>query len=64
MLGKAFAQYLRPIGINKVTIGYDARLSSPRLRDALGRGLTASGLDVIDIGLCPTPALYFSLYHL
>ena len=64
MLGKAFAQYLRPIGINKVTIGYDARLSSPRLRDALGRGLTASGFDVVDIGLCPTPALYFSLYHL
>ena len=63
-LGKAFVQYLRPIGINKVTIGYDARLSSPRLRDALGRGLNASGMDVIDIGLCPTPALYFSLYHL
>ncbi len=64
MLGTAFAEYLRPTRVGKVTIGYDARLSSPRLRDALGRGLTASGLDVIDIGLCPTPALYFSLYHL
>ena len=64
LLGKAFAEYLRPAGINKVTIGYDARLSSPRLRDALTCGLTASGLDVVDIGLCPTPALYFSLYHL
>lgn len=64
MLGKAFAQYLRPSGVTIVTIGYDARLSSPRLRDALARGLTASGVDVIDIGLCPTPALYFSLYHL
>lgn len=64
LLGSAFAEYLRPLGVTTVTIGYDARLSSPRLRDALGRGLTASGLDVVDIGLCPTPALYFSLYHL
>jgi len=64
LLGSAFAEYLRPSGVTTVTIGYDARLSSPRLRDALGRGLTASGLDLIDIGLCPTPALYFSLYHL
>jgi phosphomannomutase/phosphoglucomutase len=64
MLGRAFARYLLPSGVNKVTIGYDARLSSPRLRDAFARGLTASGIDVIDIGLCPTPALYFSLYHL
>ncbi|NTW60885.1 MAG: phosphomannomutase, partial [Nitrospirae bacterium] len=64
LLGNAFADYLRPSGVPTVTIGYDARLSSPRLRDALGRGLTASGLNVIDIGLCPTPALYFSLHHL
>src|SRR5512139_1610388 len=64
LLGKAFAEYLRPTGVQTVTIGYDARLSSPRLRDALSRGLTASGLNVVDLGLCPTPALYFSLYHL
>jgi phosphomannomutase/phosphoglucomutase len=63
-LGQAFAAYLRPLAVETVAIGYDARQSSPRLRDALLRGLTASGLDVIDIGLCPTPALYFSLYHL
>jgi len=64
LLGRAFADYLRPTSVSAVTIGYDARLSSPRLRDALGRGLTASGLDVIDLGLCPTPALYYSLHHL
>ncbi|MEK6744536.1 MAG: phosphomannomutase/phosphoglucomutase [Nitrospirota bacterium] len=63
-LGRAFARYLQPAGINTVTVGYDARLSSPRLRDALTSGLTAAGIDVIDVGLCPTPALYFSLYHL
>jgi len=64
LLGKAFADYLRPSGVTTVTVGYDARLSSPRLRNALSRGLTASGLNVVDLGLCPTPALYFSLYHL
>ncbi|MDH4164679.1 MAG: phosphomannomutase/phosphoglucomutase [Nitrospirota bacterium] len=63
-LGMAFAEYLRPSGAKTVTIGFDARLSSPRLRDAIARGLNKSGLDVIDLGLCPTPALYFSLYHL
>jgi phosphomannomutase/phosphoglucomutase len=63
-LGRAFAEYLRPFNVSNVAIGYDARLSSPRLRDALSRGLMASGMNVVDIGLCPTPGLYFSLYHL
>jgi phosphomannomutase/phosphoglucomutase len=63
-LGKAFADYLRPMGINTVTVGYDARTSSPRLCDAIVKGLTLAGVDVTILGLCPTPALYFSLYHL
>src|SRR5512136_2905777 len=64
MLGKAFAAFLRSAGVHTVAVGYDARLSSPRLRDALTRGLTAAQADVIDLGMCPTPALYFSLHHL
>ena len=63
-LGRAFARYLAPTGADSVAVGYDARLSSPRLRDAVSRGLTAEGISVIDLGLCPTPALYFSLHHL
>lgn len=63
-LGRAFASYLRPKGINAITVGYDARLSSPRLCDDIVRGFTSSGLAVTIVGLCPTPALYFSLYHL
>jgi phosphomannomutase/phosphoglucomutase len=63
-LGRAFAEYIRPKGISSVAVGYDARLSSPRLRDALIQGLSASGMAVTDLGLCPTPVLYFSLYHL
>ncbi len=63
-LGRAFAEYIKPKGISSVAIGYDARLSSPRLCDDIVRGLTSTGLDVTILGLCPTPALYFSLYHL
>jgi phosphomannomutase / phosphoglucomutase len=64
MLGRAFARYVRPKGVSRATIGWDARLSSPRLRDAMARGLSSEGIDVIDLGLCPTPALYYSLHHL
>jgi phosphomannomutase/phosphoglucomutase len=64
MLGRAFAAYVRPKGITSVTVGYDARLSSPRLCDAIVSGLSSAGMDVTIIGLCPTPALYFSLFHL
>jgi phosphomannomutase/phosphoglucomutase len=63
-LGRAFAAYLKPKGISTLTVGYDARISSPRLCDDIVRGLTIGGLDVTILGLCPTPALYFSLYHL
>src|SRR5512135_2380883 len=63
-LGRGFAAYLKPKGISTVSVGYDARLSSPRLRDDIVRGLAAEGMNVTVLGLCPTPALYFSLYHL
>ncbi len=63
-LGKAFAAYLKPKEINTVIVGYDARISSPRLCDDIVRGLTMAGADVTILGLCPTPTLYFSLYHL
>jgi phosphomannomutase/phosphoglucomutase len=63
-LGRAFAAYVKPKGIRAVAVGYDARLSSPRLCDDIVRGLASAGLDVTVIGLCPTPALYFALFHL
>ncbi len=63
-LGNAFASYILVKGINTVTVGYDARISSPRLCDDIVRGLTIAGVDVTILGLCPTPALYFSLHHL
>jgi len=62
-LGRGFAAFIRPKHITTVAVGYDARLSSPRIRDAFIEGLVQSGMTVTDLGLCPTPALYFSLYH-
>ncbi|MBI5048858.1 MAG: phosphomannomutase/phosphoglucomutase [Deltaproteobacteria bacterium] len=48
----------------KVSVGRDVRLSSNVLRDALIQGIISTGVDVIDIGECPTPLQYFSIYHL
>jgi phosphomannomutase/phosphoglucomutase len=48
----------------KVTVGRDVRTSSKALRDALVAALTESGIDVIDIGECPTPLQYFSMHTL
>ena len=63
-LGRAFGTYLQRHAGTRVSLGRDTRLSSPRLRDALMRGLKASGCDVIDLGVVPTPVLYYSVFHL
>ena len=61
-LGKGIGTYFRRRGGTKVNLGRDTRLSSPRLRDALLRGLLQSGCNVTDIGVVPTPVLYYSAY--
>ena len=63
-LGQAFGTYLQRHAGKKINLGRDTRLSSPRLRDALMRGLKASGCQVTDIGVVPTPVLYYSVFHL
>ena len=50
--------------VKTVAVGMDGRTHSPLIKDELIRGLTDSGLDVIFVGLCPSPALYFALYTL
>lgn len=60
-VGRAFAQYLNP---NKVVVGYDIRLTSKTLCDALSRGLTEGGADVLNIGQCGTEEIYFATSHL
>tara|TARA_Y100000389_G_scaffold31968_1_gene27141 strand:- start:7617 stop:8999 length:1383 start_codon:yes stop_codon:yes gene_type:complete len=63
-LGKSFASYLHKNGKKTISIGYDGRLSSPSLKENLIKGLKESGLKVYDIGVGPSPMLYFSVYHL
>jgi phosphomannomutase/phosphoglucomutase len=63
-LGRAFGTYLQRHAGKRICLARDTRLSSPRLRDALMGGLKASGCEVIDIGVAPTPVLYYSVFHL
>ncbi|MBN2366670.1 MAG: phosphomannomutase/phosphoglucomutase [Calditrichaeota bacterium] len=64
LIGKAFGTYLQRQGGKKVTVGGDIRLSTERFKQALIRGLISTGIDVSDIGVVPTPVLYFSLFKL
>ena len=59
-IGRGFATMLREAGGKKVAVGYDGRLSSPMLEHALIEGLTASGCDVVRVGMGPTPMLYYA----
>ncbi len=63
-IGKAFGTVIRRAGGKTISLGYDVRLSTPAMKAALLRGLCATGINIIDIGECPTPVLYFSLYQL
>jgi len=64
LIGKAFGSYLRSENRSKMTVGRDCRLSSENYQRLLIEGLLATGCDVVDIGVCPTPVFYFSLRHL
>jgi phosphomannomutase/phosphoglucomutase len=61
ILGRGFGTYASRRGVRTVTLGRDCRLSSPDFRDAMAAGLSSTGLSVIDVGICPTPLLYFSI---
>jgi len=58
-IGQAYAAFVQP---KMVAVGRDIRESSAQLRDALTRGLTDSGVDVADIGLCGTEGVYFATF--
>jgi phosphomannomutase len=63
-IGCGFARILGERGGRRVAVGYDGRLSSPALEAALVGGLTESGIEVVRIGLGPTPMLYFAAFTL
>jgi phosphomannomutase len=59
-IGRGFATLLRRAGGSKAAVGCDGRTSSPMLEQALVEGLTASGVDVVRVGMGPTPMLYYA----
>ncbi len=63
-IGRAYGTLVRRQGGRRVVCGRDGRLSGPKLQKALIQGILASGVDVINIGITPTPVMYFSLFHL
>ena len=64
-VARAFAVYLDEIGVHgPIAVGRDNRPSGDALRDALVASLTESGIDVIDVGVVPTPTLYWALERL
>jgi phosphomannomutase/phosphoglucomutase len=63
-IGRAVGTYAAVRGVKTMTLGRDCRLSSESLSAAMKSGLLSSGIDVIDIGTCATPILYFSVRHL
>ncbi len=64
LIGRSSATILLEEGITSVTVGMDVRLSSPRIKSSLVKGLNASGMDVVDLGTVPTPLLYYSVVKL
>ncbi|MDE0447675.1 MAG: phosphomannomutase/phosphoglucomutase [Spirochaetaceae bacterium] len=64
LIANAFGRLLAARGMSRAVVGYDNRPVSPGFKEAAVDGLTAAGIDVVDIGLTISPALYFSQHHL
>jgi len=63
-LGKALGTYYQENKVETISLGRDCRLSSPDLHRWLSEGLLSTGIKILDIGLCSSPLVYFSLFHL
>jgi len=64
LLGRGIGTLMRRAGKRRITLGRDCRPSSEPFRDALATGLIDTGVSVVDIGVVPTPLLYYSIHHL
>ena len=64
LLGRAIGTFMHHNGCRHLVVGRDCRISSDDFANALMDGLVATGCQVTDIGVCPTPVLYFSIQHL
>ncbi len=64
LIGQAIGSVMQAQGLRDVVVGRDGRLSGPELSAGLIEGLRRAGCQVIDIGVAPTPVVYFAAYHL
>jgi phosphomannomutase/phosphoglucomutase len=64
LIGRAIGSEVRARGLKEVAVARDGRLSGPDLMQGLVIGLRAAGCNVIDIGMVPTPMLYFATFEL
>ncbi len=64
LIGQAIGSQIQEQGLRDVVVGRDGRLSGPELTNALIEGLRRAGCNVLDIGMAPTPVVYFASYHL
>jgi len=62
-LGQGFGTSMTLLNHKELVVGRDGRLSSNTLSKALIDGLVSTGLNITDIGVCPTPVYYFSIFH-
>jgi phosphomannomutase/phosphoglucomutase len=64
LIGKGIGTFLSQNGCSRITVGRDCRISSDSYVKRLIEGLMSTGCRVTDIGICPTPVLYYSIHHL
>lgn len=64
LIGHAVGSLMHEKNIRSIVVGRDGRLSSPELSQALIDGLRMAGREIIDLGLVPTPLVYFGTFHL
>ena len=63
-IGRSYGSRAVRAGAKAIAVGRDGRTSAPVMLEAVLKGLLGCGLDVVDIGICPTPLLYFALFTL
>lgn len=64
LIGKGIGTFLNQNNCSRITVGRDCRITSDSYVSRLIEGLISTGCRVTDIGICPTPVLYFSIHHL
>jgi phosphomannomutase / phosphoglucomutase len=63
-IGRALATYMWDRGKKETSVGRDGRLSSERFKTLVAEGMVEGGMNVVDLGVVPTPLFYFSLFNL